>query len=210
MGEPVAKVVGVAAGEDLRFGFEAAEGAGMDDAIAVALKVVAVGMRGLRKKASAGALDVHRVGGQHVRSLAERNGAHPRASPQRLKPIPRAPPGGTTEVVPFPFRLQIAVHEWRLQIAVLDSAFACRILPGPALPSRRRVFAGPWRKHRCRPQSGPSCSPPERRDPSERQRVSGGRSSDRDPRDAPAPWDRSPCGLLPWSGFLPPDRTCPA
>jgi hypothetical protein len=70
VGEPVAKVVGVAAGEDLRLGFEAAEGASMNDAIAIALKVVAVGMRGLRKAASAGAFDVHRVGGQHEERIA--------------------------------------------------------------------------------------------------------------------------------------------
>ncbi len=50
VGEAVAEVVGVAAGEDLRFGFEAAEGAGMDDAVAVALEVVAVGMRGSGKR----------------------------------------------------------------------------------------------------------------------------------------------------------------
>jgi hypothetical protein len=70
VGEAVAEVVGVAAGEDLGFGFEAAEGAGVNDTIAIALKVVAVGMRGLKKTASAGALDVHRVGGQHEERIA--------------------------------------------------------------------------------------------------------------------------------------------
>ena len=70
VGEAVAEVVGVAAGEDLRLGFEAAEGAGVDDAVAIALKVVAVGMRGFGEAASAGVLDVHRVGGQHGGSLA--------------------------------------------------------------------------------------------------------------------------------------------
>src|ERR1017187_6175701 len=71
MGEAVAEVVRVAAGEDLGLCFEAAEGAGGNDAIAVALKGVAVGGGGVRGAASAGAFDVHRVAGEHVRSLAE-------------------------------------------------------------------------------------------------------------------------------------------
>ena len=71
MGEAVAEVVGVAAGEDLRLGFEAAEGAGVNDAVAVALEVVAVGMRRLGEAASAGVFDVHRVGGEHGESIAE-------------------------------------------------------------------------------------------------------------------------------------------
>src|ERR1039457_6338589 len=50
---------------------EAPEGAGVNDAIAVALKVVAVGVGWFREAASAGAFDVHRVAGEHVRSLAE-------------------------------------------------------------------------------------------------------------------------------------------
>ena len=70
VGEAVAEVVGVAAGEDLRLGFETAKGAGVDDAVAVALKVVAVGMRRLGEAASAGVFDVHRVGGQHGGSIA--------------------------------------------------------------------------------------------------------------------------------------------
>ena len=48
MGEPVAEVIGVAAGEDLGLGFQAAKSAGMDHAVAVALKVVAVGMLAAR------------------------------------------------------------------------------------------------------------------------------------------------------------------
>ena len=67
--ETVAEVVGIAAGEDLRLGFEAAKGAGMNDAVAIALKVVAVRMRRLREAASAGVFDVHRVAGQHDGSL---------------------------------------------------------------------------------------------------------------------------------------------
>jgi hypothetical protein len=70
VGEAVAEVVGVAAGEDLRLGFQTAEGAGVDDAVTIALKVVAVRVRGFGAAASAGVLDVHRIGGQHVWSLA--------------------------------------------------------------------------------------------------------------------------------------------
>ena len=44
MSQPIAKVIGVAASENLSFRFEAAEGAGVNDAVAVTLKVVAVGV----------------------------------------------------------------------------------------------------------------------------------------------------------------------
>src|SRR5208282_4949461 len=44
VGQAIAKVVRVAAGEDLSFSLEAAESSGMDYAIAVTLKVIAVGM----------------------------------------------------------------------------------------------------------------------------------------------------------------------
>src|SRR6202035_1062855 len=47
----------------------AAKGAGMDDAIPVTLKIVAIGMRRLREAASAGIFYLHRVSGQHPRSL---------------------------------------------------------------------------------------------------------------------------------------------
>ena len=70
VGEPVAEVVGIAAGENLGLGFEAAKSAGVDDAVAVALKVVAVGMRRFREAASAGKFHMHRVAGQHGDSLA--------------------------------------------------------------------------------------------------------------------------------------------
>jgi hypothetical protein len=67
--EAVAEVIGVTAGEDLSLVFEAAKSAGMNDAVAVALKVVAVGMRRFRDAASAGVFHVDRVAGQHFRSL---------------------------------------------------------------------------------------------------------------------------------------------
>ena len=51
--QPIAKMVGEAGAEDLRFCFEAPERAGMDDAIAVARIFAAVGVRGFRKPPAA-------------------------------------------------------------------------------------------------------------------------------------------------------------
>jgi hypothetical protein len=44
MGQAVAKVIRIAAREDLSLRFQAAEGAGVHDAVAIALKVIAVRM----------------------------------------------------------------------------------------------------------------------------------------------------------------------
>jgi hypothetical protein len=68
--QPVAEVVGVAAGENLCLRFQTAKGAGMDHTITVALKVVAVGMRRLKMAASAGVFYAHRIVGEHGKSLA--------------------------------------------------------------------------------------------------------------------------------------------
>src|SRR6266404_458247 len=65
MSQPVAEVVGVAARENLRLRFQTAKGAGMDDTITVALKVVAIRMRRLGMSASAGVLYAHRIVGEH-------------------------------------------------------------------------------------------------------------------------------------------------
>src|SRR5271165_1393141 len=65
MGEAVAEVVGVAARENLSFRFQPAEGAGMNDAVPVALKVIAVGMSGLGMAASAGVFDADGEVGEH-------------------------------------------------------------------------------------------------------------------------------------------------
>ncbi len=62
VGQAVAEVVGVAPGEDLGLGLQAAEGTGVDDAVAVALIVVAVGMGGLGVTAARRLLDWHGVG----------------------------------------------------------------------------------------------------------------------------------------------------
>src|ERR1700681_572150 len=115
---------------------------------------------------------------------------------------------GTTEVVPFPSRTACAFGSLLTPERITLSAYP--ILPWRALLSRRRVFAGLWRRRRCRPLTGPSCSTPERRDPSERRRVSGGRFFGRGRQDVPAPWDRCPCEFRPWSDFVRPDRICPA
>ena len=64
--EAIAEVIGIARGEDLRFGFEAAESARMDDAVAVARVIVAIGMLRLREAAAAGAAHVHGVGCEHA------------------------------------------------------------------------------------------------------------------------------------------------
>jgi len=57
--QAIAEMVGIAGGEDLRFGFETAERTGMDDAVAVARVVTAVGMRGLRVAPAARLLGAH-------------------------------------------------------------------------------------------------------------------------------------------------------
>src|ERR1700733_6690399 len=70
MGQTVAEVVGITAGKDLRLRLQAPEGAGMDDAVPVPLKIIAIGMLGLGKTTSARLLHPHGVVGQHRRSLA--------------------------------------------------------------------------------------------------------------------------------------------
>jgi hypothetical protein len=69
MRQAIAEMVGVARGEDLRFGFEAAKRAGMNDAVAVSRVVAAVGMRGLRIAAAARLLGVHRPGSKSGNSI---------------------------------------------------------------------------------------------------------------------------------------------
>jgi hypothetical protein len=62
--QPIAKVVGVAAGKDLRLGFQSPKGARMDNAVAIPLKVVTVRMGRLGVAASAGIFYVDGVGGE--------------------------------------------------------------------------------------------------------------------------------------------------
>src|SRR5277367_3135311 len=68
--QPVAKMIGVPPCKNLRLRFEPAKRTRMDDAITVALKGVAVGMRRLGMAASARLLYAHGIVGQHQKSLA--------------------------------------------------------------------------------------------------------------------------------------------
>ncbi len=70
MSEAIAKVIGESARENLRLGLKPAKGAGMNNAVPVALEVIPIGMLGFRNSASAGLLDPHGVVGQHDGSLA--------------------------------------------------------------------------------------------------------------------------------------------
>lgn len=72
-------MVGIAAGKNLGLGFETAKGTRVDDAVAVALKVIAIGMGWLGITASAGLFRVHRVVGEHEESLADAVGYQPSA-----------------------------------------------------------------------------------------------------------------------------------
>ena len=70
VGQAVAKVVGKAPGKNLGLGLQTAKSPRVDDAVAVPLKIIAIGMLGLGKTASAGLLHPHGVVGQHGGSLA--------------------------------------------------------------------------------------------------------------------------------------------
>ncbi len=70
VGEPGAEVIREPLGEDLRLVLQAAEGASMNDAVAVALEVVTIRMRRLGITASERGLNPHCVGGQHGGSVA--------------------------------------------------------------------------------------------------------------------------------------------
>ena len=71
MRQAIAEVIGVASREHLRLSFQAAESSSVNNAIAVTLKVVAVGMVSFRKAASPRLSDVHRVGGEHEKRIEE-------------------------------------------------------------------------------------------------------------------------------------------
>ena len=72
VGQPVAKVIGVAAGEDLGLGLEAAESTRVDNPVTVALEVVAVGMLRLGVTATARLLYAHRVISQHGKRIVSK------------------------------------------------------------------------------------------------------------------------------------------
>src|SRR5258708_23825604 len=66
MSQPVAEMIGVAAGKNLRLGFQPAKRPRMNHSVAVALKVVAVGMWRLRMTPPAGVLHADSVGSHRV------------------------------------------------------------------------------------------------------------------------------------------------
>jgi hypothetical protein len=68
--QAVAEVVGVAAREDLRLSFKPAKSAGVYHTIAIALEIVAVGMRRFGEAPSAGLRHLHRVSRQHGGRIA--------------------------------------------------------------------------------------------------------------------------------------------
>jgi hypothetical protein len=64
MGKAVAEVIGVAAGKDLGLILETAEGAGVDNPVAVALEGVTVSMRRLGEAAATRVLHAYGVAGE--------------------------------------------------------------------------------------------------------------------------------------------------
>src|SRR5271169_1017617 len=135
--EAGAKVVGIAAGKDLRFIFQPAKGTGVDDAVTVTLEGVAVRVRRLRIAPSAGILHTNRVAGEHGLSLSV--GAFP----------PHRPPGDDKVGSPAPrFRnLWLAATVW----SPPSSA-------GPTSPWQTPGPSATWRPHPCRLPREWSCS----------------------------------------------------
>src|SRR5258708_37907459 len=71
VGKPVAKMIGIAPGKNLRLIFQPAKRPGVDYAVAVTLKIVAIGVLRLRIPAPKTLLRTTRVGGPHGASLNE-------------------------------------------------------------------------------------------------------------------------------------------
>src|SRR6266487_1578423 len=70
LGQPVAEMVGVAAGENLCFGLKAAKSSRMNDAVTVALEVVPVRMLCFRMAAATRLFNMHGVVSQHGRKFS--------------------------------------------------------------------------------------------------------------------------------------------
>src|SRR6266849_5459202 len=70
--QPVAEVIGIARGENLRLGFEAPEGSGVNDAVAIARVNAAVGMLSLRVAPPTGVFRAHGPGSRSRNSFDER------------------------------------------------------------------------------------------------------------------------------------------
>src|SRR5277367_6836339 len=71
VGQAAAEVVGIAACENLRLGLQSAKSAGMNNAVAVPFKVVAIRMKKLGMAASARLFHAYRIVGEHGESLSE-------------------------------------------------------------------------------------------------------------------------------------------
>ena len=71
MREAIAKMIGMPKCEDLRFVFEPAESARMNNAVPVALEIIAVGMRRLGVAAPAGLFHAYREVSEHVGRIAK-------------------------------------------------------------------------------------------------------------------------------------------
>ena len=69
VGQAIAKVIGITAGEYLRLGLKPSERPGVNDSVAITLEVIAVGMGLLRVAASTRVL--HRVACEHELSVAD-------------------------------------------------------------------------------------------------------------------------------------------
>ena len=70
MSQAVPKVVGITASEDLGFCFKAAERAGMDNAVAVSLEIISIGVGRLGEATSARTFHAHGVIGEHAERIA--------------------------------------------------------------------------------------------------------------------------------------------
>src|ERR1700751_3884388 len=70
--QAVTEMIGVPPREDLRLCFQAAEGARMNDAVAVALKIIPVGMLSLGKTPTARLFNTNRVVSEHGESLVSK------------------------------------------------------------------------------------------------------------------------------------------
>jgi hypothetical protein len=70
--QAVAKMIGVPPREDLRLCFQTAESAGMDNAVAIALKIIAVGMLRLGITPTPRLFNTNRVISEHERSLVSK------------------------------------------------------------------------------------------------------------------------------------------
>jgi hypothetical protein len=68
--QTIAKVIRISPGEDLGLIVQTAKRSGMNDSVAITLKVIAIGVRRLGKTPATGVFYTHRIGCEHGRSIA--------------------------------------------------------------------------------------------------------------------------------------------